>query len=31
MRLFEVNVMSGVRFSRQYVPAMVKRGWGRVV
>lgn len=31
MRLFEVNVMSGVRFSRQYMPAMVKRGWGRVL
>ncbi len=31
MRLFEVNVMSGVRFSRHYAPAMVKRGWGRVL
>jgi NAD(P)-dependent dehydrogenase (short-subunit alcohol dehydrogenase family) len=31
MRLFEVNVLSGVRFSRHYAPAMVKRGWGRVV
>jgi NAD(P)-dependent dehydrogenase (short-subunit alcohol dehydrogenase family) len=30
-RLFEVNVMSGVRFSRHYAPAMVKRGWGRVL
>lgn len=31
MRLFEVNVMSGVRFSRHYAPAMVKRGWGRIL
>lgn len=31
MRLFEVNVMSGVRFSRHYAPAMVRRGWGRVL
>jgi NAD(P)-dependent dehydrogenase (short-subunit alcohol dehydrogenase family) len=31
LRLFEVNVLSGVRFARHYAPAMVKRGWGRVV
>ncbi|MCW5619704.1 MAG: SDR family oxidoreductase [Burkholderiales bacterium] len=31
MRLFEVNVMSGVRFSRHYAPTMVRRGWGRVL
>jgi NAD(P)-dependent dehydrogenase (short-subunit alcohol dehydrogenase family) len=30
-RFFETNVMSGVRLSRHYLPAMVKRGWGRVV
>jgi NAD(P)-dependent dehydrogenase (short-subunit alcohol dehydrogenase family) len=30
-RLFQVNVMSGVRFSRHYAPAMVKQGWGRVL
>lgn len=30
-RLFEVNVMSGVRFSRHYAPAMAKRGWGRIL
>jgi NAD(P)-dependent dehydrogenase (short-subunit alcohol dehydrogenase family) len=30
-RLFEVNVMSGVRFARHYAPAMVKKGWGRIV
>ncbi len=29
--IFAVNVMSGVRLSRRYVPAMVERGWGRVV
>jgi NAD(P)-dependent dehydrogenase (short-subunit alcohol dehydrogenase family) len=31
MRLFEVNVMSGVRFARQYAGAMAARGWGRVL
>jgi NAD(P)-dependent dehydrogenase (short-subunit alcohol dehydrogenase family) len=31
MRFFEVNVMSGVRLSRAYLPGMVKRNWGRVV
>jgi NAD(P)-dependent dehydrogenase (short-subunit alcohol dehydrogenase family) len=30
-RFFEVNVMSGVRLSRAYMPAMLKRNWGRVV
>jgi NAD(P)-dependent dehydrogenase (short-subunit alcohol dehydrogenase family) len=30
-RFFETNVMSGVRMSRHYLPAMVRRGWGRVV
>lgn len=29
--LFELNVMSGIRASRHYVPNMIKRGWGRVV
>jgi NAD(P)-dependent dehydrogenase (short-subunit alcohol dehydrogenase family) len=28
---FDVNVLSGVRVSRAYVPAMVEQGWGRVV
>lgn len=30
-RFFEVNVLSGVRLSRAYVPGMVSRGWGRVL
>jgi NAD(P)-dependent dehydrogenase (short-subunit alcohol dehydrogenase family) len=30
-RFFEVNVMSGVRFTRFYAPGMAARGWGRVV
>jgi NAD(P)-dependent dehydrogenase (short-subunit alcohol dehydrogenase family) len=30
-RFFEVNVMSGVRLSRAYMPAMIERNWGRVV
>jgi NAD(P)-dependent dehydrogenase (short-subunit alcohol dehydrogenase family) len=30
-RLFEVNVMSGVRLCRDYLPGMKKRNWGRIV
>jgi len=30
-RLFAVNVMSGVRLSRSYLPGMLERGWGRIV
>jgi NAD(P)-dependent dehydrogenase (short-subunit alcohol dehydrogenase family) len=30
-RFFEVNVMSGVRLSRAYMPAMLKRNWGRII
>jgi len=28
---FELNVMSGVRMTRHHLPAMTKRGWGRVI
>ncbi len=31
LRLFEVNVLSGVRLARHHVPRMVERRWGRVV
>jgi NAD(P)-dependent dehydrogenase (short-subunit alcohol dehydrogenase family) len=31
LRLFEVNVLSGVRFARRYGQDMAKRGWGRII
>lgn len=31
LKLFEVNVMSGVRLSRGYFPGMLERNWGRVI
>ena len=31
LRFFEVNVFSGVRLSRFYLPGMLQRNWGRVV
>jgi NAD(P)-dependent dehydrogenase (short-subunit alcohol dehydrogenase family) len=31
LRFFEVNVMSGVRLTRHYLPGMRVRNWGRVV
>jgi NAD(P)-dependent dehydrogenase (short-subunit alcohol dehydrogenase family) len=30
-RFFEVNVMSGVRLSRAYLPGMLERNWGRII
>src|SRR5258705_5483699 len=30
-RFFEVNVLSGVRLSRLYLPGMKERDWGRIV
>ncbi|HTZ49617.1 MAG TPA: SDR family NAD(P)-dependent oxidoreductase [Verrucomicrobiae bacterium] len=30
-RFFDVNVLSGVRLSRQYLPYMLKRNWGRII
>lgn len=30
-RFFEVNVLSGVRLARAYLPGMERQGWGRVV
>src|SRR5258706_9464754 len=30
-RFFEVNVLSGVRLSRGYLPGMKQRNWGRIV
>ncbi|MFZ3343481.1 MAG: SDR family NAD(P)-dependent oxidoreductase [Terriglobales bacterium] len=31
LRFFEVNVMSGVRLSRHYLPGMLKKNWGRIL
>jgi NAD(P)-dependent dehydrogenase (short-subunit alcohol dehydrogenase family) len=31
MHFFEVNVMSGVRLSRHYLPGMKQRNWGRII
>jgi NAD(P)-dependent dehydrogenase (short-subunit alcohol dehydrogenase family) len=31
LHFFEVNVMSGVRLSRAYLPGMRKRDWGRII
>ena len=30
-RFFEVNVLSGVRLSRHYLPGMKQRNWGRIL
>lgn len=31
MRFFDVNVLSGVRLSRLYLPAMKQANWGRII
>ena len=31
LRFFEVNVLSGVRLARAYLPAMLKQNWGRII
>jgi NAD(P)-dependent dehydrogenase (short-subunit alcohol dehydrogenase family) len=31
LRFFEINVLSGVRLSRHYLPGMKQRYWGRIV
>jgi NAD(P)-dependent dehydrogenase (short-subunit alcohol dehydrogenase family) len=31
LRIFEVNVMSGVRLSRELLPSMLNRNWGRII
>jgi len=31
LRFFEVNVMSGVRLTRHYLPGMLRKNWGRVI
>jgi NAD(P)-dependent dehydrogenase (short-subunit alcohol dehydrogenase family) len=31
LQFFETNVMSGVRLSRHFLPAMRRRNWGRIV
>ena len=31
LRFYEVNVLSGVRLSRHYLPQMLARNWGRII
>src|SRR5579862_5024552 len=31
MKFFEVNVLSGVRMARHYLPHMLERKWGRII
>lgn len=31
LHFFEVNVLSGVRLTRHFLPGMVKRKWGRII
>jgi NAD(P)-dependent dehydrogenase (short-subunit alcohol dehydrogenase family) len=31
LRFFEVNILSGVRLSRHYLPGMLNKKWGRII
>jgi NAD(P)-dependent dehydrogenase (short-subunit alcohol dehydrogenase family) len=31
LRFFEVNVLSGVRLARKYLPGMLRKNWGRII
>ena len=31
LRFFELNVLSGIRLSRAYLPKMLKNNWGRII
>ncbi|MDB6065378.1 MAG: 3-hydroxybutyrate dehydrogenase [Pedosphaera sp.] len=31
LKIFEVNVLSGIRLSRAYMPGMKKKDWGRII
>ena len=31
LRFFEINVLSGVRLVRHYLPGMLKKDWGRII
>jgi NAD(P)-dependent dehydrogenase (short-subunit alcohol dehydrogenase family) len=31
LRFFEVNVLSGVRLARAYLPGMLQKNWGRII
>ena len=31
LRFFEVNVLSGVRLARHYLPSMLEKKWGRII
>lgn len=30
-KYFDINVMSGIRLSRFYIPKMIQKGWGRTI
>ena len=31
LNFYEMNVMSGIRLSRRYMPLMLKKNWGRII